>query len=378
MASLAATNWPKPLVLVPCLSWSTASAVFTQGVMSQSIHWDVLETQYFADGNYRERLSKMVTIVDDTFLAGQKFIQHFNESMSELKKDLSDIHETKTSEENMQVDANANANMNDMEIPQGKVLKVNGNSNILNLSAPLLAKLLSKEKSEFTQDEINELNIKIKIALKKYNHTDETESNNSNNKNSNLNDSDISIQTDKTVATTVAPESTGSSITSALNVGGTKLMSYMASKLSLSSSEEASTTAVVPNPPKREKLDPMNVNWWEHEALQFMRGVMDECTHLKNFTVPYDTSLIIAVCAKDDAYIPRDGCISLEEIWPGAEIRYLDAGHVSAYVLHQKLFRSSIIEAFERSKLKWEPYVTAQKNKAYLEKYIKQDEEAQG
>lgn len=30
MASLAATNWPKPLVLVPCLSWSTASAVFTK------------------------------------------------------------------------------------------------------------------------------------------------------------------------------------------------------------------------------------------------------------------------------------------------------------------------------------------------------------
>lgn len=29
-ASLAATNWPKPLVLVPCLSWSTASPVFTQ------------------------------------------------------------------------------------------------------------------------------------------------------------------------------------------------------------------------------------------------------------------------------------------------------------------------------------------------------------
>jgi len=30
MASLAATNWPKPLVLVPCLSWSTASGVFTE------------------------------------------------------------------------------------------------------------------------------------------------------------------------------------------------------------------------------------------------------------------------------------------------------------------------------------------------------------
>ncbi|XP_034952236.1 protein ABHD18 isoform X5 [Chelonus insularis] len=86
----------------------------------------------------------------------------------------------------------------------------------------------------------------------------------------------------------------------------------------------------------------------EHEALQFMRGIMDECTHLRNFEVPVDTELIIAICAKDDAYVPRDNCMSLEKIWPGAEIRYIDAGHVSAYLLHQKLFRSTIAEAFER------------------------------
>ncbi|MED6262328.1 hypothetical protein ATANTOWER_017799, partial [Ataeniobius toweri] len=29
MASLAVTNWPKPIPLIPCLSWSTASSVFT-------------------------------------------------------------------------------------------------------------------------------------------------------------------------------------------------------------------------------------------------------------------------------------------------------------------------------------------------------------
>ena len=63
--------------------------------------------------------------------------------------------------------------------------------------------------------------------------------------------------------------------------------------------------------------------------------------------------MIIAICAKDDAYVPRENCTSLEELWPGAEVRYLDAGHVTAYVLHQKLFRSSISEAFERSKKKW-------------------------
>ncbi len=29
MASLAVTNWPKPIPLIPCLSWTTASSVFT-------------------------------------------------------------------------------------------------------------------------------------------------------------------------------------------------------------------------------------------------------------------------------------------------------------------------------------------------------------
>lgn len=78
--------------------------------------------------------------------------------------------------------------------------------------------------------------------------------------------------------------------------------------------------------------------------------------------MPFDTELIIAVCAKDDAYVPRKGCSSLEEIWPGAEVRYLDAGHVSAYVLHQRLFRKCIIEAFGRSKKKWLAEKEAKKN----------------
>lgn len=58
---------------------------------------------------------------------------------------------------------------------------------------------------------------------------------------------------------------------------------------------------------KLEPIDTTKIKWWEREALQFMRGMMDECTHLKNFSVPYDTSLITAVCAKDDAYVPREG-----------------------------------------------------------------------
>ncbi|XP_076231647.1 protein ABHD18 isoform X3 [Calliopsis andreniformis] len=96
MASLAATNWPKPIPLVPCLSWSTASPVFTQGVMSASINWTLLENQYFANELYQNDLAKMVRIIgeEDAFLAGQHFAQHYPASMkrvNELKEKSEDI-----------------------------------------------------------------------------------------------------------------------------------------------------------------------------------------------------------------------------------------------------------------------------------------------
>lgn len=34
MASLAAASWPKPVVLIPCLSGTTASGVFTEVFMN--------------------------------------------------------------------------------------------------------------------------------------------------------------------------------------------------------------------------------------------------------------------------------------------------------------------------------------------------------
>lgn len=138
-------------------------------------------------------------------------------------------------------------------------------------------------------------------------------------------------------------------ISSAYKVGRTKLMTYISPKSSTEGSEPVAKVTSVAS-----EHEDIKSPWWERESMQFMRGMMDECTHLKNFSVPYDTELIIAVCAKDDAYIPRTNCSSLEEIWPGAEVREIaDAGHVTAFVLHQKLFRSSIIDGFERSKKKW-------------------------
>ncbi|KAL0176216.1 hypothetical protein M9458_028546 [Cirrhinus mrigala] len=67
----------------------------------------------------------------------------------------------------------------------------------------------------------------------------------------------------------------------------------------------------------------------QRESLCFMKGVMDECTHIANFSVQ----------AKEDAYVPRTGVRSLQEIWPGCEVRYLNGGHISAYLFKQGLFR---------------------------------------
>ncbi|XP_076646371.1 protein ABHD18 isoform X2 [Halictus rubicundus] len=263
MASLAATNWPKPIPLVPCLSWSTASPVFTQGVMSASINWTLLENQYFANELYQNDLAKMVRIVgeEDAFLAGQHFAQHYPASMRRVKE--------------------------------------------------------LKEKSGDANQTSNSPNSNRAVAESKLNNGCDTEMKNGNTKEQVV---------EEKVAAKIFP------------------LSLLSDRFK---SKDSNALKVSRHPLFSD------YKWREREALQFMCGIMDECTHLKNFEVPVDTELIIAVCARDDAYVPRDGCMSLEKIWPGAEIRYIDAGHVTAYLLHQKVFRSTIVEAFERSLKKY-------------------------
>ncbi|KOC66336.1 Uncharacterized protein C4orf29 like protein [Habropoda laboriosa] len=272
MASLAATSWPKPIPLVPCLSWSTASPVFTQGVMSASINWTLLENQYFANELYQNDLAKMVRIVgeEDAFLAGQHFAQHYPASMKR-------VHEL-------------------------------------------------KQKSDGATKEVGTITApETVINNKECQNCDED-----NNLKNQTEDSNLKDQTeDNSLKNQIAEEK-------AARIFPLKLLS---SKFKLKDS----------NALKGRHPLFSDCKWREREALQFMCGIMDECTHLKNFEVPVDTELIIAVCARNDAYVPRDGCMSLDKIWPGVEIRYIDAGHVSAYLLHQKVFRSTIVEAFHRT-----------------------------
>lgn len=211
--------------------------------MSESINWCELESQFFASSVFREKLAKMVNVVDgidEAFMAGKRFVKNYDNTNSNLDNDLKIIADNMSYQTDSSVEG---------------------------------APSCSSDKISEIYRQIEQLNMENQIM-----NTDESSSEDEN------------------------------------------------------PSDEMARL-------KLEPIDTTKIKWWEREALQFMRGMMDECTHLKNFSVPYDTSLITAVCAKDDAYVPREGCSSLEDIWPGADVKYIDAGHVSAYVLYQKLIR---------------------------------------
>jgi len=87
MASLVGASYNKPLSIVPCLSWTTASCAFTQGltklhlmiffihsitivgVLSEAIPWNLLESQYLSYGeDCRREMTKMLHSPEDVCL----------------------------------------------------------------------------------------------------------------------------------------------------------------------------------------------------------------------------------------------------------------------------------------------------------------------
>ncbi|XP_075866737.1 protein ABHD18 isoform X2 [Microcebus murinus] len=252
MASLAVSNWPKPMPLIPCLSWSTASGVFTTGVLSKSINWRELEKQYYTQTVYEEEIIHMLEYCGaDSFKMGQEFVKHFPSSADKLTN-LNLVSRT--------------LNLDDQVVSQKPAECQNSSKTSISATSERLLLQDASKKECFNQ----------------------------------------TLSTNKSSYTSCSSQS-----------------------YHLLSKEQ-----------RRNNL--------QKESLIFMKGVMDECTHVANFSVPVDPSLIIVVQAKEDAYIPRTGVRSLQEIWPGCEIRYLEGGHISAYLFKQGLFRQAIYDAFER------------------------------
>ncbi|KAG9338580.1 hypothetical protein JZ751_025638, partial [Albula glossodonta] len=250
MASLAVTNWPKPIPLVPCLSWSTASSVFTTGVLSKAVNWRELEKQYARHAVYEEEITRMLEYCGtDSFRMGQDFVKNSPRSFDSL----SDLEFT--------------------------------------------SDLLGLHQSDHE---------KLRMGA---------------------------LGGPGSTATLGCSRVGGASSGRGLLIGRER------------SGLDQMLSAVSSSTPHMDMLNAKNITQetpnhrtLQRESLGFMKGVMDECTHIANFSVPVDPSLIIVVQAKEDAYIPRTGVRSLQEIWPGCEVRYLNGGHISAYLFKQGLF----------------------------------------
>ncbi|XP_037784647.1 protein ABHD18-like isoform X2 [Penaeus monodon] len=325
MASAAATAWHKPLAVVPCLSWTTASQCFTQGVMSGAINWEMLKNQYFSNEVFREELFNMIQSPEGLPLAtkhfpvyhkvGQEFARDFPQSLSHVEKIM---QEDSGSQSNPASSTPHNSSQNnrlaqhkaermDMAFRNAEEIREPDRmySSIASAGGGPQGLSLSLPKFNILQN--------FSFSKKKVSKSQRVDSN----------------KTSKNI-----------------------LLKYKSSKSKISKPDftpvgirpkSAAHMKTVTFEPYMEVKD--TLTW---EAVQFMRGVMDECTHLGNFTVPVDPSLIIIVAAENDGYMPRDGIIPLTEIWPGSEMRILESGHITGYLFNHQVFRKAIKDSFDR------------------------------
>ncbi|CAF1143565.1 unnamed protein product [Didymodactylos carnosus] len=84
----------------------------------------------------------------------------------------------------------------------------------------------------------------------------------------------------------------------------------------------------------------------------FMRLLMDEFTHLKNYSLPYESNLSNAlfIVATNDGYVLRNGTTHMSDLWPNCHVRYINHGHISGFLFNQSLFHKATVEMLEKQK----------------------------
>jgi pimeloyl-ACP methyl ester carboxylesterase len=82
-------------------------------------------------------------------------------------------------------------------------------------------------------------------------------------------------------------------------------------------------------------------------ALDLMRRFLD-LTDIRHYPVPVNPRACMLVAAAKDAYIPPESAMIVHRHWPGSGMRWLEGGHVGAFVFHRKAFLEAIVNAFNQ------------------------------
>ena len=56
----------------------------------------------------------------------------------------------------------------------------------------------------------------------------------------------------------------------------------------------------------------------------------------------------VLVAARHDGYVDVGSVRALQQHWTGSELRVVDGGHVSAFLLHQQAFRDALRDSLSR------------------------------
>ncbi|CAL8090790.1 unnamed protein product [Calicophoron daubneyi] len=326
MASLCATVWPKPISLIPCLSWSTASLVFVDGILSQAVDWPTLTKQYFSDSVYSDVIRSLIQpSVPARYRCRRSEKQNRGEPIA--GRPLSATSPRPTGE-------------------------------ILGSGAPLPNATFP------TQTDSERPDLTLSCSPSQMSRT-----------------TDFAPEHTLESPTGDKVGSSGSSHASAPQHNGSKsiFLDLHATELIrkfpiLSSLKRIHLGTMIPSWGFPEYLKhPLDASLWnsgislvrslpdswlssstvpDPEVREFMRELLDYFTHLGNFSPLIDPHLVLAVTAEHDAYIPRDGVVSLTEVFPGSEVRVLpQSGHIGAYVRNAvwtKDFHQAITDCLNR------------------------------
>ncbi len=83
------------------------------------------------------------------------------------------------------------------------------------------------------------------------------------------------------------------------------------------------------------------------QAIDLMRQFLDT-TDIRRFPPPKRPETAFLVAARYDAYIPRSSAEMVHTHWSGSTMRWLESGHVGAFLFHRRDFLAAIRDAFAR------------------------------
>ena len=85
----------------------------------------------------------------------------------------------------------------------------------------------------------------------------------------------------------------------------------------------------------------------EDEAIQKLVTFLEN-VNLSAFPPPHQQEAAIIVNARDDAFVPGDSSQVIQSLWPKAEMRLVDGGHVRAFLKERAFFQEAIHDALAR------------------------------